>query len=162
MPNRLRRAVRGSLSGLAASVALVLSASTASAADPAAITDEYLFTTTLTEFTALRAQRPHAETLDWSSDGCTYSPDSPLGYQFQPACHRHDFGYRNYRRQNRMTEPARLTIDDQFRRDLHQLCAGRVVCIATAELYYAAVREFGDDVGGTAAAVDAADVANAS
>jgi hypothetical protein len=162
VPNRLRRAVRGSLTGLAASVVLALTAGTASAADPAAITDEYLFTTTLTEFTALRAQQPHAEELDWNSDGCTYSPDSPLGFQFLPACHRHDFGYRNYRRQNRMTEPARLTIDDQFRKDLHEVCAGRLVCVATAELYYAAVREFGDDVGGTAAAVDAAGVAKAS
>lgn len=78
------------------------------------ITDELLFTLTLPQFTARRnAQNP--STLDWTSDGCTTSPDNPLGFPFVPACNRHDFGYNNYRAQTRFTESAKLKIDNNFK-----------------------------------------------
>src|ERR687887_562716 len=35
--------------------------------------------------------------FDWSTDFCTFSPDRPLGFNFELSCARHDFGYRNYR-----------------------------------------------------------------
>lgn len=46
-----------------------------------AVTDEYLFDITLDQFVAYRdAQDP--DTVDWTSDGCTDSPDNPLGFDF--------------------------------------------------------------------------------
>lgn len=78
------------------------------------VTDELLFTLTLPQFTARRnAQDP--STLDWTSDGCTDSPDNPFGFPFVPACNRHDFGYQNYRAQTRFTVSAKAKIDSNFK-----------------------------------------------
>ena len=77
------------------------------------ITDMYLFSLPLPQFTAKRDARDPAA-LDWTSDNCTLSPDNPLGFPFVPACRRHDFGYRNYRRQNRFTVAAKRRIDDKL------------------------------------------------
>lgn len=80
------------------------------------VTDNYLFSLTLPQFTTKRnAQDPAS--LDWTTDGCTSSPDNPLGFPFIPACHRHDFGYHNYRHQNRFTESGKLRIDDNFKKE---------------------------------------------
>jgi hypothetical protein len=78
------------------------------------ITDQYLFTFTLPQFTAKHNARDPA-TLDWTTDDCTLSPDNPLEFPFVPACHRHDFGYNNYQKQNRFTESRRLRIDNKFK-----------------------------------------------
>jgi hypothetical protein len=78
------------------------------------VTDQLLFGMTLPSFTSRRnAKNP--PTLDWSSDNCSNSPDNPLGFPFSPACHRHDFGYRNYKKQSRFTDSARLRIDNNFK-----------------------------------------------
>jgi hypothetical protein len=61
------------------------------------------------------------------------------------ACYRHDFGYRNYKRQGRFTEPNRLTIDNRFKSDLYTICNGNWACNRTADVYYSAVRQFGDN-----------------
>jgi len=81
-----------------------------------AVTDNYLFSLTLPQFTSKRNARDPA-TLDWSTDGCTSSPDNPLGFPFIPACHRHDFGYHNFRIQKRFTESGKLRVDDQFKKE---------------------------------------------
>lgn len=78
------------------------------------ITDQLLFSVTLPQFTARRNARDPA-TLDWTSDGCTSSPDNPFGFPFVPACNRHDFGYNNYRLQSRFTKSAKLSIDTNFK-----------------------------------------------
>jgi hypothetical protein len=78
------------------------------------ITDQYLFSISLPTFTARRNARDPA-TLIWDSDGCSSSPDNPFGFPFVPACHRHDFGYRNYKAQNRFTDAGKLRIDNNFR-----------------------------------------------
>ncbi|KAK0725845.1 p15 like protein, partial [Lasiosphaeris hirsuta] len=109
------------------------------------ITDQYLFTYTLPAFTAKRnAKSP--STLDWATDGCTSSPDNPFGFPFLPACHRHDFGYRNFRAQSRFTDSGKLKIDNNFKTDLYYQCSSSSaagVCKALADVYYAAVRAFG-------------------
>ncbi|RKT73166.1 phospholipase A2-like protein [Saccharothrix variisporea] len=132
------------LSTLVAVAALLLGTGTAQAAiDAPAVTDDYLFNRTLSQFSSIRAQAPYADQLDWSSDGCSWSPDNPFGFKFLPACHRHDFGYRNYKRQSRFNETTRLRIDDNFKADLYHQCAGNWACNRTADLYYKAVREYG-------------------
>lgn len=45
------------------------------------VTDQYLFDITLAQFVTYRnAQNPN--TVDWTSDGCTDSPDNPLGFNY--------------------------------------------------------------------------------
>ncbi|KKO98756.1 hypothetical protein THAR02_09129 [Trichoderma harzianum] len=109
------------------------------------ITDQYLFSLTLPDFISRRNAKNPA-TLDWTSDGCTSSPDNPFGFPFVPACYRHDFGYQNYRIQNRFTESGKLSIDNNFKADLYFQCqtsSVQSVCNALADVYYAAVRAFG-------------------
>jgi hypothetical protein len=121
----------------------LLGAGTAAAVDIRPVTDRYLFRTSLSGFESVRAQAPYAGQLDWSSDGCSWSPDKPFGFEFLPGCHRHDFGYRNYKRQGRFDETARKRIDDNLYADLKSACGSNVACKATAWTYYKAVREFG-------------------
>lgn len=77
------------------------------------IADEYLFRLSIEEFEAKRDSR-YPPTLDWSSDGCTKAPDDIGTWNFLPACHRHDFGIRNYRKQGRLNKPTKRQIDNQF------------------------------------------------
>lgn len=44
-------------------------------------------------------------------------------FDFRAACERHDFGYRNEKRQGRFTEESRHRIDDVFRADMDAVCA---------------------------------------
>lgn len=45
------------------------------------LTDEYLFDISLDQFISNRnAGNPN--TVDWTSDGCTDSPDNPLGFDY--------------------------------------------------------------------------------
>lgn len=78
------------------------------------ITDNYLFSISLPQFITYRNAKNPA-TLDWTSDGCSDSPDNPLGFNFEPACFRHDFGYTNYRAQSRFTKAAKASIDTNFK-----------------------------------------------
>lgn len=77
------------------------------------IADEYLFRLSIEEFEAKRDSR-YPPTLDWSSDGCTKAPDDIGTWNFLPACHRHDFGLRNYRKQGRLNKTTKRQVDDQF------------------------------------------------
>ncbi|CCX34254.1 Similar to hypothetical protein AATC3_15739 [Amycolatopsis sp. ATCC 39116]; acc. no. ZP_10051306 [Pyronema omphalodes CBS 100304] len=86
--------------------------------------------------------------LDWSDDGCSNSPDNPLDFDFMPSCQRHDFGYRNYKKQGRFDEANRKKLDDNFLADLKIMCeleAGfRLMnCIKIAKTYHKMVRNFG-------------------
>ncbi|KLU88185.1 hypothetical protein MAPG_07172 [Magnaporthiopsis poae ATCC 64411] len=142
---------------LTATLALLLGAVTAlpipvallprQTAELVALTDRYSFELTLPAFTAKHSARD-PPTLDWTTDGCSSSPDNPLSFPFLPACHRHDFGYRNFQIQTRFTESNRLRIDNKFRDDLKYQCASvnsivRPLCNGLADVYYAAVRAFG-------------------
>lgn len=81
---------------------------------PENVTDELLFETTLEEFIDHREKEDPAD-LIWKSDGCTHAPDNPVGINFLPACQRHDFGYRNYRAQDRMDKAAKKKINKSFK-----------------------------------------------
>lgn len=110
-------------------------------------TDALVLNTPLDDFLAARAAREPAA-CDWSSDNCSSSPDRPAGFDFVPACQRHDFGYRNARAQGRLDEALRLRYDDRFRADMYARCDGesglrRAECRRIADVYYAAVRRLG-------------------
>lgn len=120
---------------------------TASVAADIASTDRLLFSDTLSSFLdSKRARDPSS--LNWTDDGCSYSPDYPSGYNFLNSCQRHDFGYRNYKAQGRFTDAGRLRIDENFKADLYNECAkysglSDDFCRGLADAYYAAVRVFG-------------------
>ena len=153
---------RGFASAAAAAGALLLTAGTAhadlSTDELHAITDKYLFEISLPAFVDVRAEQPHADQLDWSSDSCSWSPDKPLGYDFSSSCDRHDFGYRNYKRQTRFTEDNRKKIDDNFKADMYSGCGDDDGCRGAANVYYWAVRQFGGSSSSTAEALQKADV----
>lgn len=154
----LRRAVQATVTTVVVAGTVLVGASTASAAlDPTQlrqVTDQYIYSTSLNGFQTVRAQRPYADQLDWASDGCTSAPDNPFGFDFVKACYRHDFGYRNYKKQSRFNETTRLSIDNKFKSDMYEVCNGNWACNRVADIYYAAVREFGDNVASTADALD--------
>jgi len=100
-----------------------------------------------------------AYAFDWSTDFCSTSPDNPLGFDFRLSCHRHDFGYRNYK-QVGLFSANKPRLDDAFYADLRRKCATynafvRPACYSLAWTYYQAVRAFGDTVI-TTAQLDAA------
>ncbi|WP_031005203.1 phospholipase [Streptomyces sp. NRRL F-5727] len=85
--------------------------------------------------------------FDWSTDYCSSSPDNPLGFPFQTACARHDFGYRNYKAAGTFSA-NKPRLDDAFYADLKRVCARysgltRTSCDSTAWTYYQAVKAFG-------------------
>jgi hypothetical protein len=156
----LRRAARAAVTSVFVAGTVLAGSATASAAlDPAQlrqVTDSYLYSSSLNNFQTVRSQQPYAGQLDWSSDGCSSSPDNPFGFNFVKACYRHDFGYRNYKRQSRFNESTRLNIDNNFKEDLYEICNGNWACNRTADTYYLAVRQFGASSLSTAQAVDKA------
>lgn len=88
--------------------------------------------------------------FDWSTDLCSLSPDNPLGFDFRLSCHRHDFGYRNYKAMGQFP-PNKSRIDDAFYSDLKRKCATynvfvRPACLSLAWTYYQAVRAFGNPI----------------
>lgn len=73
------------------------------------LADDYLFNMTLESFISLRDQR-YPSYFSWESDGCSQSPDYPLGFPFLPACYRHDFGYDQYKKVRTTTNLPLLSI----------------------------------------------------
>jgi hypothetical protein len=153
---------RGVTATVTAAAALLLTTGTAFAALPPEelqeTTDRYLYEVSLDSFLQIKAEKPYDDQLDWSDDGCSYSPDEPLGYEFKEPCQRHDFGYRNYKAQSRFSEDNRLRIDDNFRDDMYGTCDGDSNCESAADVYYWAVRQFGSSTTSLPAAIDSADI----
>jgi hypothetical protein len=98
--------------------------------------------------------------FDWSTDYCTDSPDQPLGFDFRLSCHRHDWGYRNYKIVGQF--PAnKPRLDSALYADLQRVCATynvfvRPACNALAWTYYQAVAAFGSLASVSAADLDRA------
>ncbi|KAF2649581.1 hypothetical protein K491DRAFT_610442 [Lophiostoma macrostomum CBS 122681] len=124
-------------------------ANVSAVADLVVKTDTLLFDTALPAFIATRelaiAALGKCRHLDWSSDGCSSSPDNPFHFPFLPACYRHDFGYRNYQNQLRWSEFTREKLDKNLFKDLKDICSG--VKEGVAEIYFDAVRAFGGGDG---------------
>ncbi|WP_158887338.1 phospholipase [Amycolatopsis anabasis] len=139
----LRRTAQRLVTTAAVAGTIVVGAGAAQAESIESITDKYLFNTSLSNFESIRDSRPYPSQLDWSSDACSWSPDKPIGFDFTPGCHRHDFGYRNYKKQGRFNDANKKRIDDNFYADLKGICKGNSACNGTAWVYYQAVRKFG-------------------
>ncbi|MEU8662433.1 phospholipase [Actinoplanes philippinensis] len=100
--------------------------------------------------------------FDWSTDFCSASPDKPLGFDFTLSCHRHDFGYRNYKAAGAFTGANKGLVDTAFYADLKRKCAtyspvARPACLSLAWTYYQAVSIFG-----SLASVDESDLDRAA
>ncbi|MEO6989337.1 MAG: phospholipase [Aquihabitans sp.] len=111
-----------------------------------ATVDSY-FNKSMASFQTSKKSKPAG--LNWTDDGCS-SPtgDKPGGYNFLPACQRHDFGYRNYGKGSIRANPTdaqRLTVDSRFLADMRAECAKytgakNTTCRGFASTYYSAVR----------------------
>ncbi|KAG8790556.1 hypothetical protein FRC16_000824 [Serendipita sp. 398] len=123
--------------------------------DIVAKTDEILYKYTIDQFVTALAQKNPPE-LDWEqTDGCSRAPDNfPTLYNFRSSCKRHDFGYSNYRKQNRLCKNTRNALDQQFKRDMNNHCSKRFphwyeyfqrrACRLAAETYYLFVAYYYD------------------
>lgn len=128
-------------------------------------TDGLLFHTPIAQFLEAKRNR-NPSTLEWGDDGCSVPvlndsgldslADFPEGFNFLDSCKRHDFGYYNYRRQNRCNEDTRGQIDLNFQKDLNNECKNyswlrhplkRAKCQELALVYFAGVRNGGTCVG---------------
>ncbi|KAI9873704.1 MAG: hypothetical protein M1830_010703 [Pleopsidium flavum] len=115
------------------------------------IADTLLFHTSMSAFLAAKAAL-NPSYLVWTDDGCSKSPDRPEGFNFLDSCKRHDFGYRNYKVEGRFTEANRALIDKNLKNDLYHECDTYsgwqsykgVECRRIADVYYEAVRAFGN------------------
>lgn len=114
----------------------------------AALTDR-LIRGSLDDFLAYRSGDDHDPELDLSTDGCSAPLVGNTGasFDFTNACLRHDFGYRNTKKQGRFGD-RKAEIDRRFLQDMKDHCATRSVflqgrCYAWAYTFYEAVKRFG-------------------
>lgn len=113
-------------------------------------TDKLIFNVSMKSFQKARKAKNPSK-CNWHSDNCSWSPDRPDGYNFIPACQRHDFGYRNTKAQKRFTKAMKKKVDDNFKKDLYNYCNGfsgiwsynGVICRRYADIYVAFVRKYG-------------------
>ena len=118
------------------------------------VIDRLVFDTPLTRFRLerSRAKRTH-RWLITATDGCSAPIVGSTGasFNFRLACERHDLAYANYtllaQRDAGVEWSAELRarVDDQFQRDLQQLCttrrhSQRLRCDAWAVVFFHAVR----------------------
>jgi hypothetical protein len=97
----------------------------------------------------IEAQSPyHDPRLEWSNDLCSGPTFVDYFWEdnFEPACIRHDFGYRNFGSTKALnkTGDQKTVIDDQFLEDMNRACRGmaripRYSCQTSAALWYEGV-----------------------
>ena len=86
---------------------------------------------------------------DWYRNGCAHHLTLGFSRDFTPACHQHDFGYRNLRlhAETRTAEHRRFT-DEVFLRHMRAACQGlearqQPACERSAQWHYRITRMFG-------------------
>jgi hypothetical protein len=152
MKRRLAVFLAAPLLGLLAVIAAATPAAAVTSAEKLAVMSSFSQTSagSYNSWNSARLNQPAWATynFDWSTDYCSSSPDQPLGFDFRLSCHRHDWGYRNYKLMGQF--PANKTrIDNAFYSDLRRRCATynsvvRPACYALAWTYYEAVAVFGN------------------
>jgi hypothetical protein len=150
----MNRFVRRSLVVLISAVALLapsVAASAAAADSKATVLSRWTQTTAASTAAWNEARLDRAPWasygFDWTTDYCSSSPDSPLGFNFTNACWHHDFGYRNYKDLGTFSA-NKARVDNVFYADLKRKCATynvavRPACLSLAWTYYQAVSVFG-------------------
>lgn len=111
-----------------------------------ALTDKILFSYTIDQFKQAVLKRDPPELVWDRQDGCT----GVLDFGFTDSCNRHDFGFANYRKQNRLCPTSKRNLDDLLCKDMTNYCnrkySGwlrwfkRKTCLAAAKTYCAGVR----------------------
>jgi hypothetical protein len=130
-------------------VAAVISASHP---PPVAAVHSVMFRTSLASFVSLAHSSHRDMRLDWSTDGCSVPVIGSTGrtFDFTDACHRHDFGYRNFKALENgkwWTPTLRHRIDRVFHHDMMHDCNRRPktaqkLCRAWAKTFYKSVRAY--------------------
>lgn len=120
--------------------------------DAVSLARRLVFATPLSQFITASASWNRDVRLDWSSDGCSAPLVGGTGrsFDFNDACRRHDFGYRNFSRIDDgiwWDAPTRRRIDDKFLSDMRMSCAARatrdrLTCRAWALVFYRTVRAY--------------------
>jgi hypothetical protein len=138
--------------GLLAAIAVATPAAAVTTAEKLAVMSQFTQTSASSYNSWNAARQNQAAWAEygfiWSTDYCSSSPDQPLGFDFRLSCHRHDWGYRNYKAMSEF--PANKSrLDDAFYQDLLRKCRQynsivRPACNSLAWTYYQAVREFGN------------------
>jgi hypothetical protein len=151
MKRRLAALLAAPVIGLLAVVAAAAPAAAVTAAEKLTVMSDFSQTSagSYNAWNSARQNQPAwaSYNFDWSTDYCSASPDQPLGFDFRLSCHRHDWGYRNYKAMN--VFPANKSrIDDAFYADLRRKCATynavvRPACTSLAWTYYQAVSLLG-------------------
>ena len=132
-------------------VAAIISATTPPP-PPHTVAHTLMFRTSLASFITSAQSSTRDARLDWSTDGCSVPLIKSTGrtFDFTDACHRHDFGYRNFKVLNNgkwWTSALRHRIDRVFHADMYKDCATRTkttrnICRAWARTFYRAVRTY--------------------
>lgn len=91
-------------------------------------------------FLAARSDEDRLPTFS-GPNGCTAVPNAPFGFNFKPACDRHDINY------SAGTNLTKAQADNTFKNDMLNICKteydNSLLCIAAANVYYAGVVTFG-------------------
>ncbi|MDG4768150.1 phospholipase [Solwaraspora sp. WMMD406] len=163
MPRRLITLLTAGLLGMVAAVTVSGPAAAVPADKPAVLSS--WTQTSASSYNAWNSARANqaawaAYRFDWSTDYCSSSPDNPFGFDFRLSCHRHDFGYRNYKAAGQFSA-NKARVDSAFYEDLKRVCAryggaSNAACLSLAWTYYQAVRIFGAPI------VDQADLDRAA
>lgn len=110
---------------------------------------QYISWGSIDRFNSVKS-KPKGYKADWSTDGCS-THGMGMGYSdtFRPACLVHDFGYRNLPdvTPSSQDEGAKARTDSVFLDNMRSICNGmdfKGRCRVTADLYYRAVRTFGE------------------
>jgi hypothetical protein len=152
MPLRRRLSVFAApVLGLLAVLAVATPAAAVTTAEKLAVMSQFTQTSTAS-YNSWNAARQNQAAwaeygFNWSTDYCSSSPDQPLGFDFRLSCHRHDWGYRNYKAMSEFTAANKDRIDNAFYQDLLRKCRQynsivRPACNSLAWTYYQAVRQF--------------------
>jgi hypothetical protein len=115
--------------------------------------EHMLYATRISEFVAAVDSNTW---FDWSTDLCSAPLVGSTGrtFNFNDACRRHDFGYRNLQLLDRRyggghwNSASRQRVDQLFHNDMRRHCWARPwydepTCLTWAETFYAAVRVAG-------------------
>jgi hypothetical protein len=104
--------------------------------------ESIIYTNSLTEFLNLFHSDARPSCFEWCTNACSLSPDSfNFGIvDWQPACARHDFSWRNLKKLGAFDDENKLKADNQLRDGMIELCGTHQACIKEVAIYYKAVR----------------------